>query len=58
MYTLTGLDLTAHSSNRLGGRRRRYHYLDHAASYGMNVESHVYTKHHFSAVVRLFVQRT
>jgi hypothetical protein len=25
MYTLTGFDLTTHSSNLLGGGRRRYH---------------------------------
>jgi hypothetical protein len=30
MYALVGFDLTAHSFNCLGGRRRRFHYVDHA----------------------------
>jgi hypothetical protein len=30
-YTLAGFDLTTHSSSLLGGRRRLYHYVDHAA---------------------------
>jgi hypothetical protein len=30
-YTLAGFDLTTNGSNLLGGRRRRYHYLDYAA---------------------------
>jgi hypothetical protein len=30
-YSLAGFDLTTHSSSLLGGRRRRYHYVGHAA---------------------------
>jgi hypothetical protein len=30
-YTLAGFDLTTHSSSLLDGRRRRTHYVDHAA---------------------------
>jgi hypothetical protein len=30
-YTLAGFDLTTHSSSLLGIRRRRYHYVGHAA---------------------------
>jgi hypothetical protein len=31
-YTLAGFDLMTHSSNLLGGRRRRYHFVDYADS--------------------------
>jgi hypothetical protein len=30
-YTLAGFDLTTHSYNVLGGKRRRYHFIHHAA---------------------------
>jgi hypothetical protein len=29
-YTLAGFDLTTHSASLLGGRQRRYHYVDKA----------------------------
>jgi hypothetical protein len=31
MYTLAGFDLTTHSFSLLGGRRRQYFYIEHAA---------------------------
>jgi hypothetical protein len=31
MYTLARFDLTNQGLSLLGGRRRRYHYVDHAA---------------------------
>jgi hypothetical protein len=37
-YTLAGFDLRTHSSNLLHGRRRPYHYLDHA---GLCVPTHL-----------------